>query len=918
MRGNLVIEEVVMKNVLSHRDTRVEIPLGVTVIVGPNGAGKTSIIDAISYALFSIHSRHPRRKDPLIRLGSHTAYIELTFRVGGKRYKVVKRIQRGSGGSDARLYRVEDGNMKVVAVGVASVKAELVKLTGIGPDVARYTVIARQGELDILLTDKSKRVEAIDALLGLKNIEKAYENMRLLIAQYRLKLDVVRESVNEKEALLSKLREQVREKQSIIERLEEVKSREAEIEEEAARVRELISRYERLRDDYLRLKAIMDNLEADLARKMAERRRIASELEKLRSNISSYSRYEGLLDMIDELREAAKLAQDLGKRVVELERNKSVLKELRDAEEKARELDELQRRYSELIDELDKLSSKVKEYTRKSGMLRSLEEEREDIDRHVRRIKRNMLRKLTSIGHGIGAYLSVEVDPERLLEMLRHNFSESDNRVKRLESELEKKKARLSAVKERIKSIEDSLEKLTMASGRCPLCRRPLTEQHRLDLIRELKREKRELEAEASRLEADILRLERLLEEEKARRDELLRDISNLTSTIEQLRMYERRLREIDDKINRLREELLTLRLSNQRFKEIQAEKDKLSTRIRELEPFKKRIDELKYARRRVAELEEEIASIESRLKSMLARFSEACGGCRITLDEIGDVVKVVEELKEMLSRLEYMEERVDELDKEIGGLRERLREVSDKIKEINYDEEAHEKLKERLEELEHELRSLADEKGRLMERLKNIEEAEEQAKAVESELERLKRVASKLERVINDLTKIRNALRRDGLPQLIRRRMKELIADYMREILAGFNLGFTSVEVDDDFGVEVRTPDGPKTVNMLSGGERIALALALRLAIARALGSRMGILILDEPTVYLDEERRRDLIDILKSSSRALGVAQILIVTHDRELEDAADTVIEVRRENGVSRAVIMQPDMRSLVSSL
>jgi len=71
-----------MENVLSHKETRLKLEPGITVIVGPNGAGKTSIIDAITYALFSIHSRDPRKKEPLIRLGAPRAYIRVCFRLG--------------------------------------------------------------------------------------------------------------------------------------------------------------------------------------------------------------------------------------------------------------------------------------------------------------------------------------------------------------------------------------------------------------------------------------------------------------------------------------------------------------------------------------------------------------------------------------------------------------------------------------------------------------------------------------------------------------------------------------------------------------------------------------------------------------------------------------------------------------------
>jgi len=59
---------------------------------------------------------------------------------------------------------------------------------------------------------------------------------------------------------------------------------------------------------------------------------------------------------------------------------------------------------------------------------------------------------------------------------------------------------------------------------------------------------------------------------------------------------------------------------------------------------------------------------------------------------------------------------------------------------------------------------------------------------------------------------------------------------------------------------------------DMLSGGEKVALALAIRLAIGDVLGAqRLGFFILDEPTVHLDSENRRRLMEVFTNLSRAV-----------------------------------------------
>jgi len=98
---------------------------------------------------------------------------------------------------------------------------------------------------------------------------------------------------------------------------------------------------------------------------------------------------------------------------------------------------------------------------------------------------------------------------------------------------------------------------------------------------------------------------------------------------------------------------------------------------------------------------------------------------------------------------------------------------------------------------------------------------------------------------------------------------------------------------------------DGEQTIETLSGGERVAISLVLRLSMAAALaGEALELMVMDEPTIHLDSERGRDLVNILKNfKGSASMLAQLIVVLHDRELEEAADQIYEVVRSEGVSK---------------
>ncbi|MEM1561180.1 MAG: AAA family ATPase, partial [Ignisphaera sp.] len=109
------------------------------------------------------------------------------------------------------------------------------------------------------------------------------------------------------------------------------------------------------------------------------------------------------------------------------------------------------------------------------------------------------------------------------------------------------------------------------------------------------------------------------------------------------------------------------------------------------------------------------------------------------------------------------------------------------------------------------------------------------------------------------------------------------------------------NVDIDEDFNIEVKSGNGELDVRSLSGGEMVALAIALRIATAYTVfGKLPGFFILDEPTQFLDSTRRRTLFEIIKRLSEK--VPQVIVVTHDTDVTDLADKVFYVNKVGGRS----------------
>jgi exonuclease SbcC len=111
------------------------------------------------------------------------------------------------------------------------------------------------------------------------------------------------------------------------------------------------------------------------------------------------------------------------------------------------------------------------------------------------------------------------------------------------------------------------------------------------------------------------------------------------------------------------------------------------------------------------------------------------------------------------------------------------------------------------------------------------------------------------------------------------------------------------SARIDEDFSIIVEQDGYEQNVNYLSGGEKTSVALAYRLAlnmIVRKVATSMesNLLILDEPTDGFSKEQLLKVQDILAE----LECPQVIIVSHERELESFADQIFRVSKERGIS----------------
>lgn len=155
----------------------------------------------------------------------------------------------------------------------------------------------------------------------------------------------------------------------------------------------------------------------------------------------------------------------------------------------------------------------------------------------------------------------------------------------------------------------------------------------------------------------------------------------------------------------------------------------------------------------------------------------------------------------------------------------------------------------------------------------------------------------------IATLEKVRDWFHYSNGPHTMAATILEELNQTVNGFLEQFTAPFVVLPADEGIGFKCRFTDGrqmPETLpdaSVLSGGQKVQLAVAFRMAVYCLFASKLGLLSLDEPTAYLDEAnigKFGDLLQAISKIAKNMGV-QVLFATHEASLLTYADKVIDL-----------------------
>ena len=177
------------------------------------------------------------------------------------------------------------------------------------------------------------------------------------------------------------------------------------------------------------------------------------------------------------------------------------------------------------------------------------------------------------------------------------------------------------------------------------------------------------------------------------------------------------------------------------------------------------------------------------------------------------------------------------------------------------------------------------------------ISKGEEQIKTIQSVISELKIVKE----YVSSLDEIQiNIFSRNGpVATSLRSWALNSISIKASEYLTLLNTKIQRISLSEktrDISIACYSKNEVLELESLSGGEKVSVALALRLGMASLLGaSNLNLMILDEPTTHLDAERKKSLVGVLSQLSNISNLEtriQFLIITHDAEIFE--DSTVE------------------------
>jgi exonuclease SbcC len=624
-------------------------------------------------------------------------------------------------------------------------------------------------------------------------------------------------------------------------------------------------------------------------------RLIKNKINYLNGQISDLSnKKDSLIEIQGKLSDNKKLLVQYQERLKvvedELERKKTQLGNLKEKESNLKqiqaEIPHLKKQIQDKLDLSDKYAQDIKKMEddnreRLQPEINRLENKEKPVQISQEKLREKIenIRELTGKRERLGANLSLLLEDQQKLEEELNDWKDKDqddlnketiDLVQRHEKEkesLDSHESQLQIIIQKIYKFEAQMEdvnkKLNNLNGlgeSCPICGSVLDEDHKKNLKKEREQEMRRCTSEIK-----ILKEVRSKGEQKVEQDKIkLKELEKESNQFEIIKSKYKTYNEIKTKITAINEQITNI-------------DEKISLYMDE--PVCLKMDQylqhLENLSTKIKEYEQE----QETLISIIYQFDGNKEKIKENLGNIDILIVEIEKLKEDLATYEHEVEGVSEILHNIEVLQKSYEEVGKDETLLN--------------------RNIITTQTLII-------RFEEDVLALENEIKE-KEILRKQSDRLKDYHIWLNEYMIPTLNVIEKHVMQNIHLEFDDNFKKWFNLLIDDPsktgKIDEEFTPIVEQDGFEQEINYLSGGEKTSVALAYRLSLNNIVqkvstGMKSNLLIMDEPTDGFSKEQLFKIRDILNE----LNYPQIIIVSHERELESFADNIFKIEKADGVS----------------
>jgi exonuclease SbcC len=880
------ITKIELEDIKSHAHFVQEFQRGTIAITGENGAGKTTLIEAVAWTLFDLLDY---KKDDFVRRGQKKGVVNVTFEssLDEREYRVYRDTGTGYYVYDPQLKtRIADKKEEVTRflwqhLGVeAGTDLESLFRRAIGVPQGTFTAI--------FIETPAERKKAFDKLLKVEEYRQGADKLLETARYIETQISAVRENIARAEGELAQIERLEIENKDFNEQVKNFSESLEKLTGEVKSKSEIVKKFDEKETKVNEIKNSLDKSNSDFSRaefvekqKTTEKTQAFEAQEKIKSVESDYKIH---IESLGKLKELDRERVERDKINAELKRVETAQVNVK-AEQKS---------IAEKLDSALKAHKEIKELEPKTAEQENFEKELETL--------RNSLAGAKAAENQIKSL-------DEKLNDLRRKYSDNQTQIKESETKsveakhLEERQKRDSQVRDDLAKFRAKLEsdrkfQEEIKNGLCPI----LSEKC-LNL-----KPGQTLENFVSTQFTEITSQISTLEIEQKTLTVALRTSREAEKFLAQLNTLKNREKEIGDEGKKLKEEKLSLEKSIENLPKVKSDLAEVEGKLKVLDNPKARIKILQTEANNEINLREKRTEIEKNLE-------------RLENDR-GILVEQLESYKFLDSNWKEFSEKRDKTTEShrLFLANESLaKTLSEKEKELETAKAEVTKLKKTLEKIQAELATASKDYDRDTHQNERslLLEAERKSAETKANLENAKKRADETEKELARLAEVRKAMQAEfqekerlekigEATKFIRETLKEaapLVArNYVHHVSLEANQMFREISGNaehtlkwtEDYGILLEESGHERPFVNLSGGEQMAAALSVRLALLKQL-SDVRLAFFDEPTTNMDLQRRERLAEQISQITEKQTFDQLFVISHDDTFEGYVDNVVSV-----------------------